>query len=79
VDVVDPELIVCLGATAARAVLGRPVTVGSERGRLQQARGRQALVTVHPSSILRVRGDEDRSTAFDGLVQDLRAVAEALR
>jgi uracil-DNA glycosylase family protein len=78
VEVVDPELIVCLGATAARAVLGRTVTVGAERGRPQPARGRKALVTVHPSSILRLRGDDERTAAFDALVQDLRAGAQAL-
>ena len=74
----DPALIVCLGATAARAVFDRTVAVGNERGRLQPARGRQALVTVHPSSILRVREDADRSAAFDALVADLRVGAEAL-
>jgi uracil-DNA glycosylase family protein len=77
-DAVDPALIVCLGATAARAVFDRTVAVGNERGRLQQARGRQAMVTVHPSSILRVRVDADRSAAFDALVADLRVGADAL-
>jgi len=79
VDAVDPELIVCLGATAARAVLDRTVAVGSERGKLQPARGRQALVTVHPSSILRVRAQADRSIAFDAFVEDLRVASHALR
>jgi len=93
VDAVDPALIVCLGATAARAVLGRTVAVGGERGKLQPARGarqqagglgrsptkgRQALVTVHPSSILRIREDADRSAAFEAFVDDLRVGAEAL-
>lgn len=77
-DAVDPALIVCLGATAARAVFDRTVAIGGERGRLQPARGRQALVTVHPSSILRVRAEADRSAAYDALVADLRVGAEAI-
>jgi len=76
---VDPAVIVCLGATAARAVLGRPARVGEERGRLQPARGRAALVTVHPSAVLRTRDAASRDSAFDELVRDLRTAAEAAR
>jgi DNA polymerase len=75
---VDPQLIVCLGATAARAVFGRPVTIGTERGRVQKARGRPALVTIHPSAVLRVRDAADRASAKDGLIADLRRAAAAV-
>jgi len=79
VDAIDPVVIVCLGATAARAVLGRPAAVGAERGRLQPARGRLAVVTTHPSALLRLRSTEDRETAFEALVRDLRTAADAAR
>jgi uracil-DNA glycosylase family protein len=79
VDAVDPVVIVCLGATAARAVLGRPAAVGQERGRLQQTRGRLALITAHPSSLLRIRATRDREDAFDMLVRELRVAAGAAR
>ncbi|WEG07674.1 UdgX family uracil-DNA binding protein [Microbacterium horticulturae] len=73
VGAVDPRTIVCLGATAARAVLGRTVRIGQERGRMQEAEGRRVMVTAHPSAILRVRDERERASAFDALVADLRA------
>jgi len=79
VDAVDPAVIICLGATAARAVLGRTATIGQERGRLQPARGRLALVTVHPSALRRIRGTADRDAALEALVGDLRTAGEAAR
>jgi uracil-DNA glycosylase len=77
VRAVDPAVIVCLGATAARAVLGRAVTIGQERGRLQSARDRLALVTVHPSALLRIREAAERNIAVDALARDLRTAADA--
>jgi uracil-DNA glycosylase len=74
---VDPAVIVCLGATAARAVLGRTVTIGQERGRLQPARDRLALVTVHPSALLRLRDAGERDAAMNALAGDLRTAADA--
>jgi DNA polymerase len=76
---VDPAVVVCLGATAARAVLGRAVRIGEERGTPLEAGGRQAVVTVHPSSILRLREREERDAALEGLVADLGVAAEAAR
>jgi len=78
-DAVNPAVVVCLGATAARAVFGRTAAVGRERGRLQSARGRRAMITAHPSGILRIREPGERAQAFDSLVADLRAAAEAAR
>jgi DNA polymerase len=67
--------VVCLGATALRAVLGRPATVGSLRGRIVTRPGKPALlVTVHPSYVLRVP-PEKRGAALRGLVADLRVGA----
>lgn len=72
---VRPEVIVCLGATAARTVIGRVVRVLSERGRwLETEFGVPALITVHPSSLLRLRDRQEAAAAFDELVADLRKI-----
>jgi uracil-DNA glycosylase family protein len=73
-DVVKPSVVVCLGATAGRAVLGRSVRIGAERGRMQAAPGLASsgvLVTTHPSAVLRLRGKPEWDQAFDGFVADL--------
>jgi uracil-DNA glycosylase len=78
---VDPELIVALGATAVRSLLGTGVRVTQQRGQLLTRDPgwgeRLFLVTVHPSSIL--RAGEARQSAYDELVADLRVAAQALR
>jgi DNA polymerase len=78
---VPAEVVVLLGATAARAVLGPGVKVTQERGRVvprQTPVGeRPVLVTVHPSAILRTRG-EAHTRAYDALVDDLRTVVSAV-
>ena len=81
VAAVRPDVVVCLGATAGRAVLGRPVRIGAERGQVIEADDRAVpglgavVVTSHPSSILRVRDRDDRHQATAALVDDLRAAA----
>jgi uracil-DNA glycosylase family protein len=76
-ETVEPELIVALGATAARAVFGRATAIEKNRGRIipadQAKTGFEAdvLVTVHPSFLLRVP-DEDRDDAFARFVADLK-------
>jgi uracil-DNA glycosylase len=71
IALVHPEAIVALGATAARSLLGRAVPVMAERGKwLPGLDGLQVLVTVHPSSLLRVPS-EDRDAAFALFVKDL--------
>lgn len=78
--VVDPSLIVCLGATAARALLGSSFRVTKQRGQILELATpvgiRAVLATVHPSAVLRAAGEE-RSEAFAGLVADLRTAREA--
>lgn len=69
---VAPEVVVCLGATAGRAVLGRAVRIGAERGqRLPGPGGQDVLITNHPSAVLRLRGRDGYQEAFDALVADL--------
>src|SRR4051794_25880174 len=60
IEVVRPEVVVCLGATAAQALLGRTFKVTQRRGELIEQDGQMFLATVHPSSILRAPDDESR-------------------
>jgi DNA polymerase len=77
VSAVRPELLVCLGATAAKFLLGPQFRLTQERGRFVEAPwARRVLATVHPSSILRTR--EDRAVAMEDFVDDLRAAFAAL-
>jgi uracil-DNA glycosylase len=79
---VNPKLIVCLGATAARSLLGAGFRVTQQRGKVLElptpVGERQVMATVHPSSVLRATGD-DRDLAYGGLVEDLRVAADAIR
>jgi uracil-DNA glycosylase len=81
VKLVDPALIVCLGATAARALLGSSFRVTKQRGQVLELATpvgvRPVLATVHPSAVLRAAGD-DRDEAFGGLVADLRTARDAV-
>lgn len=71
---VRPALVVMLGASAGRALLGRPVTVGRERGRpIPLAEGRTGLLTVHPSYLLRIDSPEAAAAERARFVADLRA------
>lgn len=73
---VAPEALVLMGATAAQAVLGPQAKVGESRGRrLDSDLAGIVTVTVHPSSILRVTGSDERRRSMDAFVGDLRAVA----
>lgn len=79
IAVVKPEALVCLGATAAQALLGPQVRIGRDRGR-SMASGLAALVTIttHPSAILRSQDDADREAAMAQFVHDLKSVARWL-
>jgi DNA polymerase len=75
IDAVNPRLIVCLGATAAQALLGSNFRVTQQRGVLLHKEGLPALVaTVHPSSILRARTSEDRQREMSLFIADLRRI-----
>jgi DNA polymerase len=76
---VRPRVLVCLGATAAQALFGRQVLVTQDRGRpLDSDLAPCAMVTVHPSSILRAPDGDARRAAFQEFVRDLEQVAAAL-
>ena len=78
--VVKPELLVCLGATAAQALLGKSFRVMQMRGEILKHELAQAIMaTVHPSSILRAPDEESRHREMDLFVRDLRKVAPLLQ
>jgi uracil-DNA glycosylase len=75
---VRPHVLVCLGATAAQAIIGRDFRVSRQRGEFVESElAPLVTATVHPSSILRGEPDE-RETAFQALVADLKKVADEL-
>jgi DNA polymerase len=76
---VRPEALVCLGATAAHALLGSQVRVGRDRGRpIDSDLADLVTLTTHPSAILRERDEGERAAAMDAFVADLRMVARWL-
>jgi len=76
--VVKPNIVVCLGATAAQALLGRDFLVTQRRGEFIEWNGALATATVHPSSILRAQDDASRHEQMRAFVGDLRIVAAKL-
>jgi DNA polymerase len=79
IQLVKPRAVVCLGATAAQALLGKQFKVTAQRGTfIASALAPLVMATVHPSSILRERDDEVRRRAQERFVADLRTVARAL-
>ena len=75
-DLVRPSAIVALGATAARSLFGRPVTIGKARGKPDTlADGTRVFVTIHPSLVLRLRGEAEKEAEYRRFVEDLKAAA----
>ena len=72
---VKPAVTILLGASAARAVLGRTVTISRERGRPIPLEGGQVMVTVHPSYLLRLPDQESQAREYAAMVSDLRLAA----
>ena len=79
IALVKPRAIVCLGATAAQALLGRQFKVTAERGAfISSPLAPLVIATVHPSSILRAPDDETRRQELKRFTANLRKVARAL-
>jgi DNA polymerase len=72
---IDPELVVALGATAAQSVFGKAMPIGANRGRPIPLGGRHVLVTVHPSFLLRQPDEAARHREYAAFVADLRLAA----
>lgn len=78
-EMIKPRALVCLGATAAQALLGSRIRVGRDRGQpIESDLAELVTLTVHPSSILRAPSEEEREAAFEEFAADLRTVVEWL-
>jgi uracil-DNA glycosylase family protein len=78
-DVVRPRVLVCLGATAAQAILGRTFRVTRQRGRFVESDlAPLVTATIHPSAILRAPDDATRPEEMEAFVRDLSLVARQL-
>jgi uracil-DNA glycosylase family protein len=79
-EVVKPQVLVCLGASAAQSLLGRDFRVSERRGQfIDSPLAPLVMATVHPSSILRAQDDQSRHEQMGAFVDDLRKVAAALK
>ena len=79
-ELIRPRVLVLLGATAAQALLGRSFRVTADRGKVLESNlAEHAVATVHPSSILRQRTEEDRHREMARFVEDLEVVAGLLK
>ena len=80
IAVVKPHILVCLGATAAQALLGRDFRVTLQRGQFIERPGLPLMMaTVHPSSILRAPDDESRELEMQAFVADLKRLAQRIK
>jgi DNA polymerase len=76
---VRPSIVVAMGATAARAILGPKFKLMQERGKiLETDHGSKVVATIHPSAVLRSPDPEGRRKAYEMLVDDLKVAARAL-
>lgn len=76
---IQPRIVVCLGATAARALMGKPYSVTRNRGRLlTHPQFGNVTVTVHPSAILRVPDPGQRHAEYRRFVADLKSVRQQI-
>ena len=79
---VRPQLIVCLGAVAAKSLLGNDFRLTKDRGRLIDTeiddRPQRVIATAHPSAVLRTTDGPERDQAYAALVADLRTAADGL-
>ena len=79
IALVKPHVLICLGATAAQALLGKTFKVSQQRGRLiESTLAPVVAATVHPSSILRARDDDTRHEEMRRFVQDLTKIAREI-
>jgi uracil-DNA glycosylase len=84
---VKPQVVVCLGATAAQSMLGAQFKLMQNRGKVIEMRdpkgpglpAQHVVATIHPSAVLRAPDSVGRRQAYESLVADLRVVAKALR
>jgi uracil-DNA glycosylase family protein len=79
IEVLRPQVVVCLGATPAQALLGKDFRVTRQRGEfVTSPAGLRVLATVHPASVLRIPDDDARHAAEAHFIEDLKKVGAAL-
>ncbi len=79
-DALQPDVVVCLGATAAKALLGAQFRITAQRGQFLPTRwSPRTIATFHPSAVLRAESVEHKDEVYAALVNDLKRVAEGLR
>ncbi len=79
VEAIKPQVIVALGATAARAVIGKDFKVSVRRGQfVESPLAPHVFATFHPSALLRLQDEAEKEAAFAQLVEDLRLIKAAL-
>lgn len=79
IELVQPRALVCLGATAAKALLGSEFRISRERGRfVPSTLAAYVTATVHPSALLRIADSAERQRALEQLIADLLEVRRAL-
>jgi uracil-DNA glycosylase len=79
IENIKPQVIVALGSTAAKALIGRGFKVSVQRGQfVESPLAPYVFATFHPSALLRLREDEEKEAAFKQLVGDLRLINKAL-
>jgi uracil-DNA glycosylase len=79
IQMVKPHIIVALGATAAKAVIGRDFKVSIQRGQfVESPHAPYVFATFHPSALLRLQEEEEKEAAFAQLVKDLKLINNAL-
>ena len=79
IEAIKPAMIVCLGVTAAQAMLGRPVRLNVDGGKFHASeRGLPIFVTMHPSSVLRHPDKEERAAQYARLVEHFKQIRQKL-
>jgi DNA polymerase len=75
--VIEPDVVVALGATAAQSLMGKAMPIGKNRSHeLTWADGRRGLITVHPSFLLRIPDAESKEREYKAFVHDLKLAAK---
>ena len=76
---IKPQVVVCLGATAAKAVISKDFKVSTQRGEfVESALAPYVFATLHPSALLRLQDEAEREAAFAAFVKDLKLIGHAL-
>jgi uracil-DNA glycosylase family protein len=80
IEAVQPQILVCMGGTAAQSVMGKSIPVMKERGKfLDSSLGKLAFVTIHPSAILRQRDQDERDEEFQRFAAEMKLVKRKLK